>query len=566
MLEFFHKLFATDFMPHGMCYFWNPSVLWLNVASDTLIALSYYFIPFLLFYFVRKRRDIEFKGIFVAFGIFILACGATHVLGAVTVWEPVYRFDGVVKAVTAVASAATTLMLIPLLPALIHLPSPSQLKTINRELEREVEERRSAEERVRQINDDLEHRVAVRTAELADTVANLQREIKRRREVEGELVQSQKMEAVGRLAGGVAHDFNNLLTVILGYGEMLREEFGANSEVLDYAAEILRAGQRASALTNQLLAFSRRQVAVPQILDLNHAAEHIEKMLRRMIGEDIDLQMRLAGGLRSILADPSHIDQVIMNLAVNSRDAMPDGGTLIIETANVDLSDEYVGRHLDVQPGPYVMLAISDTGTGMDEATRSRIFEPFFTTKEQGKGTGLGLSIVYGIVKQAAGEIIVYSEPGHGTVFKIYFPVAEEVVETPLVQPVELDMGGAIETILIVEDEDQVRSLTETMLSRQGYQVLPAASGAEALQIVREHPNEIHVMLTDVVMPGMTGVQLAKLVRELRPAIRVLYMSGYTDASVNGAGVFTTDMEYLEKPFTAAALQRKLREALGRSR
>jgi len=564
MLEFFRKLFSEDFMPHGMCYFWNPSVLGLNVASDALIAVSYYSIPFLLFYFVRKRRDVEFKGIFVAFGIFILACGSTHVLGAVTVWHPVYRFDGVVKAVTALASVATTVMLIPLMPTLVRLPSPSQLRSINRKLEREVEERRGAEERVRQINDELEHRVAVRTGELAETVANLQREIKRRREVESELVQSQKMEAVGRLAGGVAHDFNNLLTVILGYGEMLREEFGNNPEALDYAAEILRAGQRASALTNQLLAFSRRQVAVPRSLNLNQTAEHIEKMLRRMIGEDIDLRMKLADGLRSVLADPSHIDQVIMNLAVNSRDAMPQGGTLIIETANVDLTDEYVGRHLDVEPGPYVMLAISDTGSGMDEATRSRIFEPFFTTKEQGKGTGLGLSIVYGIVKQAGGEIIVYSEPGHGTVFKLYFPAIEESAEPLPLPPAELEVDRATETVLVVEDEDQVRSLTETMLTRQGYQVLAASSGPAALEIVREHPGEIHLMLTDVVMPGMTGVKLAQEVGKLRPAIRVLYMSGYTDASVNGAGVFTKDMEYLEKPFTSATLQRKLREALRR--
>ena len=561
MLEFFRKLFSADFMPHGMCYFWNPSVLWLNVTADSVIAGAYYFIPVLLFYFARKRRDIEFKGIFVAFGVFILACGSTHVLGALTVWVPVYRLDGVVKAVTAMASMATTLMLIPLLPALIRLPSPSQLQLVNRQLEAEVRERRSAEERVRHVNDDLERRVAARTAELAQSVDKLRREIARREELERELVHSQKMEAVGRLAGGVAHDFNNLLTVILGYGEILREQFLNDPEALESADEILRAGQRASALTSQLLAFSRRQIAVPRVIDLNHAVEQMEKMLRRVIGEDVELIIRTTPDLAAIVADPSHIDQVIMNLAVNSRDAMPDGGKLILETANVSFTEEYVGKHLNIQPGAYVMLAVSDTGTGMDEATQSRIFEPFFTTKGQGKGTGLGLSIVYGIVKQAGGEIMVYSEPGQGTVFKIYFPAADQVPEQSAeVGETRRDHGTG--TILLVEDEDQVRSLTSSILSRHGYRVLTAASGAEALQIARDHSEPIHLLLTDVVMPGMNGAVLAQEMRALRPEIRILYMSGYTDASITGEAVFAGDVAYIEKPFTSAALQEKVQAAI----
>lgn len=564
MLEFFRKLFTSDFMPHGMCFFWNPAVLWLNVTSDTLIALSYYAIPGLLFYFARKRRDIEFKGIFVAFGIFILACGSTHVLGALTVWQPVYRLDGVVKAVTALASVATTLMLIPLLPALIRLPSPSQLRLINHKLEREIEVRRAAEERVRQINDELEHRVALRTAELAQSVEHLQREITRRRELEGELVQAQKMEAVGRLAGGVAHDFNNLLTVILGYNEMLRDQLQDHPETLEYALEVRLAGQRASALTNQLLAFSRRQIAVPRLLDLNQVVEQMEKMLRRMIGEDIELQIRTPGAPCPVLADPSHLDQVIMNLAVNSRDAMPHGGKLTIETAHVDLTDDHARQHLTtVEPGAYIMLTVADTGIGMDQATRSLIFEPFFTTKGQGKGTGLGLSIVYGIVKQAGGEIIVQSEPSHGTVFKIYFRMAGEESAGPAARPApEPQIERGSETVLVAEDEDQVRSLTRAMLSRHGYQVLAASSGAEALQIARDHSEPIHLLLTDMVMPGMDGMALAQQIRQLRPDIRVVYMSGYTDASATSEGMFTHEMEYIEKPFTSTALQRKLREAL----
>lgn len=561
MLEFFRKLFSADFMPHGMCYFWNPSVLWLNVTADSVIAAAYYFIPFLLFYFARKRRDIEFKAIFVAFGVFILACGSTHVLGALTVWVPVYRLDGVVKAVTAIASVATTVMLVPLLPALIRLPSPSQLQLVNRQLEAEVGERRAAEERVRQVNDDLERRVAARTAELAQTVDELRHEIARREEVERELVQSQKMEAVGRLAGGVAHDFNNLLTVILGYGEILREQLQSDPGGLESADEILRAGKRASALTSQLLAFSRRQIAVPRVIDLNQAVEQMEKMLRRVIGEDIELLIRTTPELGAMVADPSHIDQVIMNLAVNSRDAMPDGGKLILETANVSLTHEYVGKYLNIQPGSYVMLAVSDTGAGMDEATQSRIFEPFFTTKGPGKGTGLGLSIVYGIVKQAGGEIMVNSEPGHGTVFKIYFPASDQVPEQ-LHDVGQSHRGHGAGTILLVEDEDQVRSLTSSMLSRHGYRVLTATSGAEALQIARDHSEPIHLLLTDVVMPGMNGAILAQEMRALRPEIRILYMSGYTDASITGEAAFAGDVAYIEKPFTSAALQEKVREAI----
>jgi len=562
MFEFLRHLFSADFMPHGMCYFWNPGVLWLNVASDSLVALAYYCISFLLFYFTRRRRDIEFKGIFVAFGIFILACGSTHVLEAVTVWTPVYRLEGMLKAVTALASGATTLMLVPLLPVLVRLPGPSQLRLVNQKLEREVDERRAAEERVRQINDELEHRVAARTAELNQTVDDLRREIGRRQQVEGELLQSQKMEAVGRLAGGVAHDFNNLLTVILGYNEMLRDEVKESPEALDCAMEVRRAGERASALTNQLLAFSRRTVTLPRVLDLNRVVEQIEKMLRRMIGEDIELQIRTAPGIRSILADSSHIDQVIMNLAVNARDAMPRGGKLILETSNVDLTLDYAGQHVGIQPGPYVMLAVSDTGTGMDEAVRSKIFEPFFTTKEKGKGTGLGLSIVYGIVKQAGGEIIVYSEPGHGSVFKLYFPAIDGAQTDTPVEARGADAEPVSETILVVEDEDQVRNLTCAILRRRGYRVIAASSGVEALQITTESAEDIHLLLTDVVMPGMNGLKLAQQVRELRPGIRVLFMSGYTDASVTGEGVITSTMEYIEKPFSSAALSQKVRDAL----
>ena len=437
MIDFLSNLLSGDpFMPHGMCFQWDPGVLWLHVLSDLLIAAAYYAIPMLLFYFSRRRRDIPFNWIFVAFAGFILACGTTHLLGAITVWHPIYRLEVAVKALTALASVATLFLLIPLMPALISLPSPSQLKRVNATLALEIEVRRSAEAEVRKINEDLEQRVAARTADykqaadsLQQAIEDLRGEMRRREDLEEQLFQSQKMEAVGRLAGGVAHDFNNLLTVILGYNEMLKEQVKEDPVAQEYAAEVLQASERASSLTNQLLAFSRRQVSAPRVVDLNDLVRQIDKMLRRIIGEDVRLDVRLDPALTPVKVDPTHIDQVIMNLAVNSRDAMPDGGSLTIETAHVDLTEEYAASHLELLPGSYAMLMVSDTGIGMDASTRARLFEPFFTTKEQGKGTGLGLSIVYGIVKQNGGEILVYSERGQGTVFKIYIPAALEAAQ-----------------------------------------------------------------------------------------------------------------------------------------
>ncbi|HLK63981.1 MAG TPA: response regulator [Bryobacteraceae bacterium] len=576
MVEFFSKLLSSDFMPHKMCFLENQTVLWLSVTSDGLIALAYYLIPFLLFYFSRKRRDVGFHWIFVAFGVFILACGTSHLLGVVTVWNPVYRLESTVKAITGIASIGTFLLFCRIMPGLVRIPSPAQL-------EAEIEERRAAEAEILQINTELEGRVAGRTAELVESesmyrklaeekelaaeslaAANveLQREMKRRQDVEGQLLQAQKMEAIGRLAGGIAHDFNNLLTVILGYNEMLREHVREDAVAFDYTLEVLQAGERASALTNQLLAFSRRQVSIPRVIDLNDLVQNIDKMLRRIIGEDIDLHLKLADGLSSVTVDPSHIDQVIMNLAVNSRDAMPDGGALTIETANVEMTEEYAGSHLGIAPGPYVMLAVSDTGTGMDEATKSRIFEPFFTTKEKGKGTGLGLSIVYGIVKQSGGEVMVYSEPGHGTAFKIYFPVVAEAAGE-ITGPVEAAPVAGTETILLVEDEHQVRGLTRSMLMRHGYRILDASSGPEALALVSDMDISIDLILTDIVMPQMNGLELAQQITAARPGIKVLFMSGYTDDAVVRQGFLKAETPFIQKPFTSATLQAKVREALG---
>jgi signal transduction histidine kinase/CheY-like chemotaxis protein len=527
---------------------WDPAVLWLNVISDILIAAAYYAIPLLVFYFVAKRRDISFKWVYIAVATFVFACGTTHLMGAVTVWQPVYRFEGVIKAITAVASLATFAMLIPMMPMLISLPSPGQMARANLSLAREIQERRAAEEQVHRINEELEVRVARRAAE--------------HRALEDQLLQSQKMEAVGRLAGGVAHDFNNLLTVILGYNEMLRDHVRRDATALEYADEVLHAAERASSLTNQLLAFSRRQVAVPRVVDLNEIVRGIDKMLRRIIGEDVQLETDLSPEIPAVKVDPSQIDQVIMNLAVNSRDAMPDGGKLAIETQAVEVTKEFADSHIGVEAGPYVMLKVSDTGIGMDASTKARLFEPFFTTKDKSKGTGLGLSIVYGIVKQNGGEILVQSEPGEGAAFEIYLPAILAPTEAASRPGAEVAAQPATETILLVEDDPQVRNLTRTMLTHMGYHVLGAESAEEALGIAARHQGPLDLVLTDVVMPRMKGTDLADQIQSERPGLRVLYMSGYTDSGAVEQVMLTDRSLFIQKPFTAAALSRKVREAL----
>lgn len=562
MTEFLRGLFSNDFMPHRMCFLNDGIVLWLQVISDSLIAVSYYLIPILLFRLGRQRRDISFKWIFVAFGMFILACGTTHLLGVVTVFNPVYRFEGVVKAVTAIASISTFVLLIPMMPTLIALPSPSVLAAANQSLEVEIRERRSAEQSVRRLNAELEGRVTERTADLQQALTRLQGEMKERQELQRQLLQSQKMEAVGRLAGGVAHDFNNLLTVVLGYTEMLLSEVDGNSGAVECAREVQQAAERASALTNQLLAFSRRQASVVRLLDVNQAVRHTERMLSRLIGEDVELRLNLAADPGWINFDPSHLDQMLLNLAVNARDAMEHGGTLTIETAAVSLDEQYAAAHPAIAPGPHVMLAISDTGTGMDEATKARIFEPFFTTKDAGKGTGLGLSIVYGIVKQNGGEILVYSEPGHGTVFKVYLSAATSVDQGRELKAAEPQAGPTGETILLVEDDSQLRTLARTMLIQQGYRVLASGSPAEALETLAEQGDRIALLITDIVMPQMNGADLAAKARAARPQLPVLLMSGYTESGTVTQGLLPPDTPFLRKPFTSGELRKKVREAL----
>jgi two-component system cell cycle sensor histidine kinase/response regulator CckA len=381
------------------------------------------------------------------------------------------------------------------------------------------------------------------------------------RKTEEQLRQAQKMEAVGRLAGGVAHDFNNVLSVIMSYGEFLLDGLRSTDPMRADVEEIRKAAARAAGLTRQLLMLSRQQVVEPKVIDLQDVLANMDKMLQRILGEDVELVSVPSRSAVRIVADPGHIEQVILNLVVNARDAMPRGGKLTIETTNVVLDEDYALSHLPAKAGPHVMLAVSDTGTGMDRETQARIFEPFFTTKEKGKGTGLGLSTVFGIVRQSGGNIWVYSEPGKGTTFKVYLPRVDAEVDVQKAQVIPATLRGT-ETILLVEDEEQVRAIVLSILRRQGYRVLAAQHAGEALLLCERHPEAIDLMVTDVVMPQMSGPELARRLSQTRPDMKVLCMSGYTDDSIVRHGVLESGVAFLQKPVTPALLSRKVREVL----
>jgi len=381
--------------------------------------------------------------------------------------------------------------------------------------------------------------------------------------LEVRFLQAQKLESVGRLAGGVAHDFNNLLTVISGYSDMLLRSLAGDEAKRAQVEQIREAGERAAALTQQLLAFSRKQIIQPRPLDLNGVIADTEKMLRRLIGEDIELLTVLEPSLGTVMADPGQIDQILLNLAVNARDAMPAGGQLLIETANVGPDPTYQARHADATSGPAVLLAVSDTGTGMDEETQRHLFEPFFTTKEKGHGTGLGLATVYGIVKQSGGWISVYSERSKGTTFKIYLPQIAAMGEKTERREVPASGLHGTETVLVVEDQEEVRALAVAALRAYGYRPLQAANGAETLALLKQDDTPIDVMVTDVVLPGMTGKELASLAAGLRPGMKVIYTSGYTENVIVNRGVLAEGVEFLPKPYTPAALVAHIRRVLG---
>ena len=390
----------------------------------------------------------------------------------------------------------------------------------------------------------------------------IKQDITNRLYVEEQLRQAQKMEAIGQLAAGVAHDFNNILMPILTYGSMLRDELDPTSNLFGYAQQIVEAGERAAGLPRQLLAFSRKQVLQPKVLDLNDLLSGLQKMLSRIIGEDIELLVRPGDNLGHVLVDPGQLEQVVLNLVVNARDAMPQGGTLTLATADLGLNEEQARGHPGARPGQYVVLSVSDTGCGMDAATQERIFEPFFTTKERGKGTGLGLSTVIGIVTQSAGFIRIQSEVGRGSTFAVHLPcVASNTEDEDACLEAEAARGGS-ETVLVVEDDDSVRSVLETCLGRLGYTVLSAPRGEEVVSICSQHGGAIDLLVTDVVLPGMGGGQIAAVVSTLRPGVKVLYISGYTDDAMVRHGVSTAEASFIQKPFRFADLARAVRAVL----
>jgi len=433
------------------------------------------------------------------------------------------------------------------------------------EIFQRAQELQEANVQLRDLQSDLELRVDARTAELQRANEDLQREIQEHRRTsealrlsEAQFRHSQKMEAVGRLAGSVAHDFNNLLSVILSYSSLLLADLKSVDPIRADIDSIRKAGEKAAVLTRQLLAFSRQQVLAPRVLDLNDILYEAEQMLRRLLAADIELITRNERALSKVKVDPSQMDQVIMNLAINARDAMPDGGKLVIETLNVTPDSDYLDAHANIVPGDLVMLSVTDTGTGMDAETQRRIFEPFFTTKEVGKGTGLGLATVYGIVQQSGGQIRVSSELGRGSVFKVYFPRQPIGTESDPVRPPSVAPATVGGTILVVEDNAAVRQVASRILRERGHLVLEARDPAEARALFAAHSAKIDLLLTDVIMPECTGPQLARGLIQLSPTLRVLYMSGYPGGAADRAGTLEAGAAYIEKPFSPDALAEKI--------
>jgi signal transduction histidine kinase/CheY-like chemotaxis protein len=534
MWAFFERLLdSSTLSPHGICLLWEPELIWLHVISDAVIAASYFSIPVALSIFVSKRRDVDFGWIFWAFALFITACGFTHVLSIITLWVPIYGIEGLIKAMTAIASIITAVVIWPLLPKVLALPSPSQL----------------------------------RAAELA-----LAQEGMQRREAEDMLRHSQKMDAIGQLTGGVAHDFNNLLTIISGNLEIadrsLKSWSDQSRERLTRAlANAASGAQRAAMLTLRLLAFARRQPLDPRVTNVGQLIGGMADFFKRTLGENIDLEIKGGAALWPLEVDPSQTEAAILNLVINAKDAMAGKGRLTIETNNAFIDESYSQQNASVPVGEYVEISISDTGCGMSREVQERAFDPFFTTKQPGEGTGLGLSQVYGFVTQSGGHVKMYSEVGEGTTLKIYLPRARAAVSAPVEEvdgaPVVGSLGG--ESILVVEDEADVRSYLVETLRDLNYRVQEAADGTAALALYDSRPFRVDLLLTDIVMPGMNGRQLAREMQNRLAKLKVLFITGYSGDAIVHQGRLDPGVSMLQKPLTQAMLAAKIRDLLDRA-
>jgi signal transduction histidine kinase len=533
MWGFFERLLDSSMLsPHGICLLWEPELIWLHVTSDAVIAASYFSIPIALSIFVSKRRDVDFGWVFWAFALFIMACGFTHLLSIVTLWVPIYGIEGIVKALTAIASIVTAVMLWPLLPKILALPSPSQL----------------------------------RAAEFA-----LAQEGMHRREAEDMLRQSQKMEAIGQLTGGVAHDFNNLLTIISGNLEIAERSLqtwsdAARERLTRAVANAANGTQRAAMLTQRLLAFARRQPLDPRSTSVNQLLGAMSDFFRRTLGENIDLEFVGGAGLWPVEVDAAQLEATILNLVINAKDAMADKGKLTIETSNAFVDEVYSQQNADIPVGQYVQIAVTDTGAGMSREIQERAFDPFFTTKRPGHGTGLGLSQVYGFVKQSGGHVKIYSEVGQGTTVKIYLPRAH-VAATAAIGDGDVPMVGSLgnETVLVVEDEGDVRSYLVETLQYLNYRVREAPDGESALALFDADPSRVDLLLTDVVMPGMNGRQLAEELQRRQPGLKVLFMTGYSRNAIVHQGRLDPGVSLLQKPLTQMMLASKIRDVLDKA-
>ena len=516
---------STLFAPHGICLQWEPELLTVHIVSDTIIALSYFSIPFALAYFVSKRRDVEFGWVFWAFAVFIMACGLTHVMSIYTLWVPAYGVEGVVKIITAAASIITAILLWPLIPHLLKVPSPAELRLTKAMLEAEGQQRREAEER-------LSH--------------------------------AQKMEAMGQLTGGVAHDFNNLLMVISGNLEIAERTLGRWSDnsrdrLLQLISRARDGASRATILTQRLLSFARKQPFNTRVIDVSALVVGMADFFKRAVGENIVLEIEGASELWHTETDPHQLEAALLNLVVNAKDAMPAGGKLVVSTSNTRVDTEYAKMSPDGHEGEYVLIAVSDNGTGMEKKIAARAFEPFFSTKQTGHGTGLGLSQVYGFARQSGGFAEIDSEPGQGTTVKLFLPRSQRALAaTDPELKISKDLRGDGQWILVVEDDDDVRNFVTETLTEPNYKVVEAPNAEEAARAFAERRNEISLLLTDVVMPGKNGRVLSEELLKLNSKLKVIFMTGYSRDLIARDGRLDRGVELLQKPITQQDLATKI--------